>query len=112
MSHLVLGCSAQIPDDEPIHDVWSEESNGVDYQLEHYKGLFDENGKFKVDRLGNNLEMPKDEFEVHEQTKSIEENIKEGEGEDEEEEEIVYNHIRTPLYTVRLTSSYEVKYSV
>ena len=83
--------------------MWSEESNNVDYQLEHYKGLFDENGKFKVERGGNSLEMPKDEFDVHEQTKAIEE------GEGEEEEKIVYNHIRTPLYTVKLSSSYEVK---
>ena len=96
----MLGTSAQIPAEEPIHNVWSEESNGVDYQLEHYKGWFDENGKFKVDR-SSSLEMPKDVFDVHEQTKSIEN------GEDEEEK-IEYNHIRTPLYTVKLTSSYEV----
>ena len=85
------------------HDVWQEENNDVDYQLEQYKTMFDENGKFKVSKFAQ--EMPKDEFEVFEETKSdssVEDDI------EEVEEDIIYDHIRTPHFTVKLSSAYEV----
>ena len=66
----------------------------MDHTLEQYKTLFDEDGKFKHSLF--NQEMPKEEFEVVEETES---------GVEEEEE---FNHIKTPLYTIKLQSSYEV----
>ena len=69
----------------------------MDHTLEQYKTLFDEEGKFKHSLF--NQEMPKEEFEVVEETES-------GSGDEEEEEE--FNHIKTPLYTIKLQSSYEV----
>ena len=69
----------------------------MDHTLEQYKTLFDEDGKFKHSLF--NQEMPKEEFEVVEETES-------GSGDQEEEEE--FNHIKTPLYTIKLQSSYEV----
>ena len=69
----------------------------MDHTLEQYKTLFDEDGKFKHSLF--NQEMPKEEFEVVEETES-------GSGVQEEEEE--FNHIKTPLYTIKLQSSYEV----
>ena len=69
----------------------------MDHTLEQYKTLFDEEGKFKHSLF--NQEMPKEEFEVVEETES-------GSGDQEEEEE--FNHIKTPLYTIKLQSSYEV----
>ena len=68
----------------------------MDHTLEQYKTLFDEDGKFKHSLF--NQEMPKEEFEVVEETESRS-------GVQEEEE---FNHIKTPLYTIKLQSSYEV----
>ena len=70
----------------------------MDHTLEQYKTLFDEEGKFKHSLF--NQEMPKEEFEVVEETES-------GSG-DEEAEEEEFNHIKTPHYTIKLQSSYEV----
>ena len=67
----------------------------MDHTLEQYKTLFDEEGKFKHSLF--NQEMPKEEFEVVEETES-------GSGDVEEE----FNHIKTPPYTIKLQSSYEV----
>ena len=71
----------------------------MDHTLEQYKTLFDEDGKFKHSLF--NQEMPKEEFEVVEETES-------GSGSGGEEEEEEFNHIKTPLYTIKLQSSYEV----
>ena len=59
--------------------------------------MFDEQGKFKHNLF--NQELPKDEFDILEETDK--------ETGEEEEEVIEYNHIRTPLYTIRLSSAYE-----
>ena len=56
--------------------------------------MFDEKGKFKHNLI--NQEMPKEEFDIFEETDK-----------DDEKESIEYNHIRTPLYTIRLSSAYE-----
>ena len=63
--------------------------------MESYQNYFDEDGKFKASLFDQ--ELPKDEYEINERSQS----------EDEEAEQEVYNHIRTPNYTIVLNSAYE-----
>ena len=72
---------------------------GVDHQLESYKNMFDENGKFKASMFTQ--EVPKDDYEVFEATDAN------SDAHDEVGAEKEYNHIHTPLYTITLQSSYE-----
>ena len=76
---------------------WTDPKPAVDQNLESYQSMFDDQGKFKHNLFNN--ELPKEEFKIFEETdKDI----------DVEEDEIIeYNHIRTPLYTIRLSSAYE-----
>eukprot|EP00090_Calanus_glacialis_P045645 TRINITY_DN8611_c0_g1_i1.p1 TRINITY_DN8611_c0_g1~~TRINITY_DN8611_c0_g1_i1.p1 ORF type:complete len:759 (+),score=153.42 TRINITY_DN8611_c0_g1_i1:17-2293(+) len=62
--------------------------------IDGYKKMFDENGKF-------NRELIKDELARDEYTDVEQAGIPEG------ADETQYDHIRTPLYTIRLTSAYE-----
>ena len=69
--------------------------NGDDNpNIEQYRNMFDENGKFNRDLIKTELE--KDEYnDVIEA--SLPENA----------DEKAFDHIRTPLYTIRLSSAYE-----
>ena len=51
---------------EPHHNHWTKEQQGVDHQLESYKTMFDENGKFKASMFTQ--EVSKDDYEVFEGT--------------------------------------------
>ena len=82
---------------QPSHWTEPEPEPEADQNLESYQSMFDEQGKFKHSLF--NQELPKDEFDIFEETDK---------DTDVEEEDIVeYNHIRTPLYTIRLSSAYE-----
>ena len=76
---------------------WIEQpkSEDADPNLEAYKNYFDENGKFKADMF--NHDLPKDDYEVEESTLE----------EEDKSENVEYNHMRTPNYTIVLSSSYE-----
>ena len=84
---------------ENINDIHDNNNNPkVDLNnqpnIDSYKNMFDENGKFNRELIRE--ELTKDEYTDVEQA-----GIPEGANEAQ------YDHIRTPLYTIRLTSAYE-----
>ena len=64
--------------------------------MDAYQNFFDENGKFKANLF--NQDLPKDEYEVVEESSPVEE---------DSTENIEYDHMRTPNFTIVLNSAYE-----